>query len=165
VTEADERSGTLEHRRPRTVEATAGARAERRLGLALIAPAALVMVAVTAYPILDAVWLSLHRDDLRFPDARRFVWFGNYLAVLRDDYWWKAFGVTLGITVVSVAAEFGLGLALALVMQRTLLGRGVVRTVVLIPYGIVTVAAAYSWYYAWTPGTGWLADLLPGVQA
>ena len=52
-------------------------------------------------------------------------------------------------------------MALALVMHRTIFGRGVVRTSILIPYGIVTVVAAFSWQYAWTPGTGYLAELLP----
>jgi len=56
-------------------------------------------------------------------------------------------------------------MALALVMHRTLFGKGLVRTVILIPYGIVTVAASYSWYYAWTPGTGYLANLLPDGSA
>ena len=56
-------------------------------------------------------------------------------------------------------------MALALVMHRTIFGKGVVRTAILIPYGIVTVAAAYSWYYAWTPGTGYLANLLPEGSA
>ncbi len=60
-----------------------------------------------------------------------------------------------------MSIEFGLGLTLALVMHRTLIGKGLVRTAVLIPYGIVTVVASYSWYYAWTPGTGYLANLLP----
>ncbi|MFD3810809.1 carbohydrate ABC transporter permease [Rhodococcus sp. NPDC058639] len=142
-----------------------GKKAERRLGLWLVAPAALVMVAVTAYPVAYAVWLSLQRYDLRFPDDRTFVGLSNYVAVLTDGFWWQAFFVTLGITVVSVAIEFVLGLAIALVMQRTILGKGLVRTVVLIPYGIVTVAAAYSWYYAWTPGTGYLANLLPDGSA
>jgi multiple sugar transport system permease protein len=73
--------------------------------------------------------------------------------------------VTLAITVVSVAIEFVLGMALALVMHRTIFGKGVVRTAILIPYGIVTVAASYSWYYAWTPGTGYLANLLPEGSA
>ena len=48
---------------------------------------------------------------------------------------------------------------LALVMHRTLFGRGTVRTAALIPYGIVTVAAAYGWQYAWTPGQGYLSAL------
>jgi multiple sugar transport system permease protein len=84
---------------------------------------------------------------------------------LTDRYWWTAFAVTLTITVVSVAIEFVLGLALALVMHRTLFGKGPVRTAVLIPYGIVTVAASFSWYYAWTPGTGYLANMLPHGSA
>ncbi|MFX1758357.1 MULTISPECIES: sugar ABC transporter permease [Rhodococcus] len=142
-----------------------GKKAERRLGLMLVAPAAIVMLAVTAYPVGYAVWLSLQRYDLRFPDERRFVGLSNYVAVLSDGFWWQAFIVTSLVTLVSVAIEFVLGLAIALVMHRTIVGKGVVRTVVLIPYGIVTVAAAYSWYYAWTPGTGYLANLLPDGSA
>ncbi|MEU5841825.1 sugar ABC transporter permease [Rhodococcus sp. NPDC047139] len=142
-----------------------GKKAERRLGLLLVAPAALVMLAVTAYPVGYAIWLSLQRYDLRFPDERRFVGLSNYVAVLSDGFWWQAFFVTSVITLVSVAIEFALGLAIALVMHRTIVGKGIVRTVVLIPYGIVTVAAAYSWYYAWTPGTGYLANLLPEGSA
>ncbi|MET4049836.1 ABC transporter permease [Rhodococcus sp. 1163] len=142
-----------------------GKKAERRLGLMLVAPAAIIMVAVTGYPIVYALWLSLQKYNLAFPDDREFVGFSNYVTVLSDSYWWQAFGVTVGITIVSVIIEFVLGLAVALVMHRTIFGRGLVRTVVLIPYGIVTVAAAYSWYYAWTPGTGYLANLLPDGSA
>ncbi|WP_156689787.1 carbohydrate ABC transporter permease [Mycobacterium sp. Marseille-P9652] len=138
---------------------------ERRLALLLVAPAATLMLAVTAYPIGYAVWLSLQRNNLATPDDTAFVGLGNYLTILTDRYWWTALAVTLGITVVSVSVEFVLGLALALVMHRTLVGRGLVRTAVLIPYGIVTVVASYSWYYAWTPGTGYLANLLPHGSA
>ncbi|MCW2553764.1 MAG: permease component of ABC-type sugar transporter [Mycobacterium sp.] len=134
---------------------------ERRLAFWLISPAVVLMLAVTAYPIAYAVWLSLQRYNLAAPDDTKFIWFDNYATILSDRYWWTAFVVTLGITIVSVAIEFVLGMALALVMHRTIFGKGVVRTAVLIPYGIVTVAASYSWYYAWTPGTGYLANLLP----
>lgn len=140
-------------------------RSERRLAYLLIAPAVLLMLAVTAYPIGYAVWLSLLRSNLATPDDTAFVGLANYVTVLTDRYWWSAFTVTVTITVISVAIELVLGLALALVMHRTLLAKGLVRTAVLIPYGIVTVAAAYSWYYAWTPGTGYLADLLPAGSA
>lgn len=137
-------------------------RAERRLGWLLCAPAALVMVLVTAYPILYSVWLSLQRFDLRFPDQREFVGLANYATVLTNQFWWTAFGVTALITVVTVVIELVLGMALALIMHRTLVGRGIVRTAALIPYGIVTVVAAFSWRYAWTPGTGYLANLFDG---
>ncbi|KZS85774.1 ABC transporter permease [Mycobacterium persicum] len=140
-------------------------RAEQRLAFLLVAPAALLMLAVTAYPIGYAVWLSLQRNNLATPSETAFIGLENYRTVLTDRYWWTALTVTLAITVVSVTLEFVLGLALALVMHRTLIGKGLVRTAVLIPYGIVTVVASYSWYYAWTPGTGYLANLLPHGSA
>ncbi|OEJ98384.1 carbohydrate ABC transporter permease [Streptomyces thermolilacinus] len=142
-----------------------GARQERRLGWLLCAPAVLVMAAVTAYPIGYAIYLSLQRYDLRFPARAEFVGLSNYAAVLSSPFWWEAFGVTVLITVVSVAIELVLGMALAMVMHRTIVGRGTVRTAVLVPYGIVTVVAAFSWQYAWTPGTGYLAALLPAGEA
>jgi multiple sugar transport system permease protein len=140
-------------------------RIQRRLAYRLIAPAVILMLAVTAYPIIYAFWLSLHRYNLASPADTAFIGLGNYQTILTDNYWWTAFFVTLAITVISVAIEFVLGLALALVMHRTIFARGAVRTAILIPYGIVTVAASYSWYYAWTPGTGYLANLLPDGSA
>ncbi|MEO3861936.1 sugar ABC transporter permease [Acrocarpospora sp. B8E8] len=138
-----------------------GGRGERRLALWLCAPAMIVMIAVTGWPILYSFLLSLRRADLRFPEDQEWIGLANYATVLSNAYWWTAFGVTLLITVVSVVIELVLGMLVALAMYRTVVGRGLVRTVVLIPYGIVTVAAAYGWKYAWTPGTGWLANLLP----
>ncbi|MFG2126769.1 carbohydrate ABC transporter permease [Streptomyces sp. NPDC048751] len=144
---------------------SAGARQERRLGWLLCAPAVIVMLAVTAYPIGYAVYLSLQRYDLRFPGQAKWVGLSNYGAVLTSSFWWQAFWVTLFITAVSVAIELVLGMCLALVMHRTIFTRGVVRTSVLIPYGIVTVVAAFSWQYAWTPDLGYLAALLPSGEA
>jgi multiple sugar transport system permease protein len=155
-----ERAPAGRHAQPRRRgRLSEGRRAERRLGWLLCAPAALVMVAVTGYPIIYSVWLSLQRYDLRFPDEREFIGLANYATVLGNEFWWSAFFVTIVITVISVAIEFALGLGLALIMHRTLVGRGLIRTSALIPYGIVTVVAAFSWRYAWTPGTGYLANL------
>jgi multiple sugar transport system permease protein len=134
-----------------------GARAERRLGWMLCAPAVIVMIAVTAYPVGYAIWLSLERYNLELPNAIKFVGLSNYGAVLSSPYWWQALTVTLIITVFSVAISLVLGMLLAMLMHRTLFGRGTVRTSALIPYGIVTVAAAYGWQYAWTPSQGYLS--------
>jgi multiple sugar transport system permease protein len=140
-------------------------RSQRKLAYLLITPAVVLMLAVTAYPIVYALWLSLQRYNLASPADTKFIGFENYATILSDKYWWTAFVVTAVITVISVAIEFVLGMALALVMHRTIFGKGLVRTAILIPYGIVTVAASYSWYYAWTPGTGYLANLLPDGSA
>ena len=131
-------------------------RAERKLGLLLVAPAAVIMLAVAAYPILFAFWLSLNKADLRKPDANEFIGFDNYVTVLSSPIWWRAFGVTLLITIVSAFFELVLGMILAVVMHRTIVGRGLVRTSALVPYAIVTVVAAFSWRFAWTEDLGYL---------
>ncbi len=143
----------------RKTQLSEGARAERRLGFMLIAPAVIVMIAVTAYPVVYAIYLSLERYNLALPHATKFIGFGNYGAVLSSPYWWHALEVTLIITVFSVAITLVLGMLLAFVLHRTIFGRGLVRTTSLIPYGIVTVAAAYSWQYAWTPSQGYLSSI------
>ena len=137
--------------------ASEGKRAEQRLGMMLCAPAVIVMLVVTAYPILYAIYLSFFRADLRLPGDNEFIWFGNYVTVLSSPIWWQAFSVTMLITVVGVFFELVLGMALAIVMHRTIVGRGLVRTSALVPYAIVTVVAAFSWRFAWTQGLGWLA--------
>ncbi len=155
VATEDTRAAARRHKR----ELSEGKRAERRLGWLLCAPAVIVMIAVTAYPIAYAIYLSLERYDLRFPSQAKFIGLSNYAAVLSSPYWWQALKVTVIITVISVAIELVLGMLLALLMHRTLFGRGTVRTSILIPYGIVTVAAAFSWQYAWTPNEGYLSAL------
>ena len=129
-------------------------KAERKLGWLLCAPAAIVMLAVTGYPILYAVYLSLLRADLRFPDDNTWVGLSNYVTVLTSSLWWADVWHTVLITVVSVAIELTLGMLLALVMHRALFGRGLIRTASLIPYGIVTVVAAFAWRFAWSTAEG-----------
>jgi multiple sugar transport system permease protein len=151
---------------PRKRMLTERQRAERKLAWMLCAPAVAVMALVAIYPIVYAIYLSFQRYDLRFPDDKTWVGVSNYTTVLTStSLWWQAFFVTVLITVVSVVIELILGMAAAIIMHRAIFGRGVVRTAVLLPYGIVTVVAAFSWQYAWTPGTGYLAGLLGGNSA
>jgi multiple sugar transport system permease protein len=126
----------------------------------LCAPAVIVMLLVAGYPIINAFVLSLQRADLRFPDANKFIGFDNYGTVLSSSLWWQDVFHTLIITGISVAIELVLGMMLALVMHRAIFGRGAVRTSILIPYGIVTVVAAFSWRYAWSLDSGWIPGLL-----
>src|SRR5690606_12309168 len=79
--------------------------------------------------------------------------------VLSAPLWWQTLFNTLFITVISVAIELVLGMALALVMHRAIFGRGAVRTSVLIPYGIITVVAAFAWFYAFDPQSGFVNSL------
>jgi multiple sugar transport system permease protein len=130
------------------------AKAERKLGWLLCAPAVIVMLAVTAYPVLYAIYLSLLRADLRFPNDRTWVGLNNYGTVLSSSLWWNDVLHTVIITIVSVAIELVLGMALAIVMHRAIFGRGLIRTSALVPYGIVTVVAAFAWRFAWAKSVG-----------
>jgi multiple sugar transport system permease protein len=85
--------------------------------------------------------------------------------VLSSQYWWTALEVTVIITVFSVSISLVLGMLLAQLLHRTIFFRGGVRTAALLPYGIVTVAAAYGWQYAWTPGTGYLSAAFNNTAA
>ena len=143
----------------KTTRITDRAKSERKLGWLLCAPAAFAMLAVTAYPIGYAIVLSLQKVDLRFPDEGGFVGLANYKAVLTSDLWWTDVFNTIFLSAVSVSIELVLGMIIALIMHRAIFGRGLVRTSVLIPYGIVTVVAAFSWQFAFAPDTGFVNQL------
>ncbi len=144
-------------------------RAERRLGWLLAGPAFAVMLLVTAYPILQAVYDSLFDFRLTDPTNREFVGLSNYGVILSDPIWWTSIGVTLLITVVTVAVELVLGFALALVMIKMLRAiRPVIRAAILIPYAVITVVSAFSWQYAFSLDSGFVNSWfgwLPGIAA
>ena len=144
------------------------ARAERKLGWMLAGPAFVVMLLVTAYPIVQAVYYSLFNYRLTDPENRSFDGLGNYWVILTDGVWWTSILVTVIITVVTVTVELVAGFALALVMAKALSSiRPVVRAAILIPYAVITVVSAFAWQFAFRIDTGfvnrWFA-WLPGVS-
>ena len=132
------------------------ARSEERLGWMLAGPALVVMVAVTAYPMSRAVYQSLFSYRITAPDEREFIGLKNYTTVLTDSLWWTDVGTTVFITVVTVLVELVIGFAFASVMHRLIFGRRTVRTSILVPYGIITVVAAYAWQYAFALDSGFV---------
>jgi multiple sugar transport system permease protein len=143
-------------------------KAEDRLGLKLVAPAVVLMLLVTAYPMLQALWLSLFRYRLTAPDDREFIGLGNYYTVLTDSLFWQDTLNTVIIMVVTVAVELVIGFAFAMVMHRIIFARGAMRTSILIPYGIITVVSAFAWQFTFSINNGWVNswfDWLPWVAA
>lgn len=138
------------------VRAKGRARTEQRLGWSLCAPAFLLMLLVTAYPMLRAGWLSLHSYRITDPGSWKFVGLQNYAVILSDSLWWRDVGVTALITVVTVTVELVIGFAFAMVMHRVAFGRGIVRTAILVPYGIITVVSAFAWKFAFAPDAGFV---------
>jgi multiple sugar transport system permease protein len=125
---------------------------ERRLGVLFVVPSLMLMAIVAAYPIMNAIWLSLHRYNVKVPDDYAFVGLDNYMRILSSPHWWEAMQTTLVFTVASVSVEFFLGLLMALVMNRAL-GRltGAVRVAVLVPWATITIVTALAWKWIFTP--------------
>ena len=144
--------------KPRMTDKT---RAEARLGWYLAGPAFVILVAVTGYPILQALYESLFSFRLTAPADREFIGLKNYGVILSDSLWWKALGNTAMITVFTVAVELVIGFALAMVMHKVLGWlRPIVRTAILIPYAVITVVSAYAWQYAFGLTTGFMNNVL-----
>jgi multiple sugar transport system permease protein len=142
--------------------------AENRLGQRLVAPAVILMLLVTAYPMLQALYLSLFRYRLTTPDDKGFIGLGNYVTILGDSLFWKDTVNTVIIMVVTVAIELVIGFAFAMVMHRIIFARGLMRTSILIPYGIITVVSAFAWQFTFSINNGWVNSWfgwLPGISS
>ena len=142
--------------------------AENRLGQKLVAPAVILMLLVTAYPMLQALYLSLFRYRLTTPDDREFIGLSNYVTVLSDKLFWQDTWNTVLIMVVTVAVELVIGFAFAMVMHKIIFARGLMRTSILIPYGIITVVSAFAWQFTFSINNGWVNawfDWLPWIAS
>ena len=136
-------------------------RNENSLGRKLVAPALTVMLLVTAFPMLRALYLSLFDYSLTAPDDRRFVGLSNYATALSDSLFWRDTANTVGIMIITVAVELVIGFAFAMVMHRVIFARGVIRTSILIPYGIITVVSGFAWQFAFSNTNGFVNGWLP----
>ncbi len=118
---------------------------ERRLAAFMVSPSLLLIALVAAYPIGYAIWLSLNEYSVRVAGLSRWAGLRNYEAVLSDPEFWDAFRTTFIFSIASVTLETVLGLAMALAMQAAFRGQGVLRTVVLVPWAVLTVVTAIMW--------------------
>ena len=135
-------------------------RSERRLAATMLAPSMIVIALVAAYPIGYALWLSLNEYSVRVPGLSRFAGFDNYAEAFGSPQFWDTVGVTFVFTALSVGIELIVGLAMALVMHEAFRGRGVLRTVVLIPWAVLTVVSAITWRTIFEPNLGLAPQVL-----
>jgi len=126
---------------------------------AFLAPAAVVLAAVTFFPIVYVLWLSTTHYSL-IGDAPSFAGVDNFARLAADARFWNALGNTLYFTVVSVALEVLIGLGFALLLARPFVGRAPMRAVVLLPWAIPTVVAARMWEWMYNGDFGVINYLL-----
>jgi trehalose/maltose transport system permease protein len=139
---------------------------ERRLAKLMVAPSMILIAVVAAYPIIYAIWLSLHEYSVRQAGLSR--WAGslglrNYQTALQSSEWWAAFRHTLIFTVSSVTLELLIGLGMALAMHAAFRGQGLLRTTVLVPWAVLTVVTAVMWRTMFVSPYGFVNTIL-GTQ-
>lgn len=137
---------------------------ERRLALGMLAPSMVVIALVAAYPIGYAIWLSLNEYSVRVPGLSRFAGFDNYSEAFGSAEFWQAVWTTFLFTVISVGLELAIGLGMALAMHEAFKGRALLRTVVLIPWAVLTVVSAITWRTIFEPNLGLAPQLLDALS-
>jgi multiple sugar transport system permease protein len=137
---------------------------ERRLAAYMVAPSLIVIALVAAYPIIYAIWLSLHQYSVRVQGLSRWVGVDNYIDALKSSEFWGAVKTTFIFTGVSVSFELVIGVGMALLMHAAFRGRAVLRAVVLVPWAVLTVGTAIMWRSIVEPDLGFLNQLLRALH-
>lgn len=128
----------IERRKPRRRKESWSRRAP-------LLPALLFTIVITQLPFLATIYYSFQSWNLLRPDSRAFIGLGNYVDVFTDSEFYAAAGNTVIVTVGCVLISMGLGIALALLLDRPFPGRGVVRTMLITPFLVMPVASALLW--------------------
>ncbi len=137
--------------------------ADRRAAWAFLAPMMLVIAAVALWPLGRTFFFSITDAFLDDPRNYSIVGIANFLEILDDRSWWVAVRNTLTFTVISVSLETGLGLAIALLVNQAIPGRGLVRAAVLVPWSIPVVVSAKIWEWMLNDQFGIINTLLIGI--
>ena len=119
------------------------------LGLLMIAPAAAFLLVFLAYPLGLGFWLGM--TDATIGQPGRFVGFANFISLAHDQIFWLSVFNTTFYTVVASALKFGLGLYLALLLNRRLPMKSLIRAVVLLPFVTPTVLSAIAFWWIYDP--------------
>jgi sorbitol/mannitol transport system permease protein len=134
---------TAEPRRRPTPKQLSRAERWRRRGPLL--PALVFAIVMTQIPFLFTLWYSFQSKNLLIPGSGEFVGLENYSKVFTDDLFRNAVVNTVQLTVSAVILSMVLGIALAVLLDKQFLGRGIVRTLLITPFLVMPTAAALLW--------------------
>jgi multiple sugar transport system permease protein len=123
----------------------------------------LLIALVAVYPILYAIWLSMHEYSLIRAGVSRWAspaGLGNYIDAFQTPEFVDSIIITFVFTISSVFLETLIGLAMALIMATAFKGQGLLRTVVLVPWAVLTVVTAIMWRSIVDPNLGLVNSIL-----
>ena len=126
----------------------------------LVAPAVLIILCVVFVPVVNAIRMSFQNYDLRKPKDIAFIGLGNYAALFKDPLFWKSLIKTIQWVVFGVGFQFLFGFILALLLNRSLRGRGVIPAVSLIPWVTPGVLIGLMWRWMYDGNYGVVNDIL-----
>ena len=133
---APRRAGWIAMARPKNREQLAG--------LLTIAPALFLILALTLYPVAYSIWLSLLEKHSFFPQEK-FIGLENFFYLWKDAEFWTSLWLGTVYSIWTILFQIVLGVAAALILNETFVGRGLVRAIVLFPYMIPTIVAVILW--------------------
>ena len=137
---------------------------ERYFGRLLPLPAALTIAGLIIFPLAFNLYMSVQAWFVSSTTPPAFVGLKNYLEIFgKDARFWNATWITVKFTTLSVALQLVLGLAIAVYLHRDFRGRGLVRTVMLLPMVSTPVAVALIWVIMFNPSLGILNYFLTSV--
>ncbi|QDZ10669.1 carbohydrate ABC transporter permease [Devosia ginsengisoli] len=124
------------------------------LPLWLLGPVGLLLVVILIWPILQGIALSFYNTRILTYSEGRFIGFANFNALFQDEYFWNSFRVTAIYGIASVTATYALGLGFALLLNREFAGRGLIRTIFILPWAIPEVVAVLIFVWMLDPQFG-----------
>jgi ABC-type sugar transport system permease subunit len=132
-------------------------------GLAFTAPALVILAAFLLYPIGYSLWLSLHEWDGYTPQWGPFVGLENYRTLAGDEVFWKATVNSVVFVVVRTPLEVALGFLLAILLNRRLAARSLLRTLFFVPVVMSLIVVTIIFQRVYEPNTGLLNTFLHGI--
>jgi multiple sugar transport system permease protein len=130
----------------------------------MMLPALLVLTILALYPLYWVAVTAFRVENLFNPAAGHWAGFRNFEFLLaRDDTFWKSIRLSLIWCLSVVAIQMSLGFALALLLDRSMRGIGILRTLLVIPVFIAPVALGLTWRYMYEPVSGVLNYLLTSL--
>lgn len=133
---------------------------EKRTGWLLILPALLILSLVFIYPIGRAIIASFFTQNLGTELEPVFSGLSNYQRMLGDGRFWQSLTQTSIFTVISITLELILGMIFALVLNKSFFGRGLARTIALIPWALPTAVMGLAWAWIFNDQYGVVNDIL-----
>lgn len=128
-------------------------------GYLMLLPAAILIVLLVAYPVSQAVVFSFQKKLIGSPDAP-FVGLANYQSLLNDRLFWQSVRNVFTFTISSVAIKLVLGTTVAVILNETLPMRGLIRSIVLLPWALPTLVSVLIWTWMYSDVAGVLSYIL-----